>query len=109
MVQSQLPLAVDAGLFDVHVQTECTAVQLRCADVDQVDKSGTQRPMGTELTQFEKSFDQFGRMLVVVDSWIHCGLQNMRCNACRVHKEDEPGAVNVTQRKRVTIGVPVSS
>src|SRR5215467_5939911 len=73
VVKAQFAFTVNFRFFYMHIQTECAAIDLRCPDVDKIDQTPVES-FRIELTQFQQFLDKVGRMLVVVDSWIHDGL-----------------------------------
>src|SRR5262249_41887464 len=71
MVDAKLPLAVDLGLLHVHVDAEGAAVELRGADVDQVDQALLEAALLDELAHLEELSGKLWGLLGVVDSLSH--------------------------------------
>jgi hypothetical protein len=60
MVQAQLALAGNFGLFRVHIQAEGTAVQLRHANVDQVLQRRVDGGFATSMLRADSALARAG-------------------------------------------------
>ena len=86
MVQAQLALAGNFGLFRVHIQAEGTAVQLRHANVDQVLQRRVDGGFCHLHAQGRQRVGEGGCNFVVVNASAHC-LSSFLCGICHAMRQ----------------------
>ncbi|MNL39821.1 hypothetical protein D3C87_1621290 [compost metagenome] len=71
VMQAQLLFALDLGLLDVHVQAEAAAIDLRRADLDQIQDRLLDRPGLQEHAEFDEFLEQLGRLGESIETLTH--------------------------------------
>src|SRR6185312_2603968 len=81
VMDAQVALAVDLRLLHVHVEAEGAAVELRGADVDEVEQRRAEGARLGGLGELEKLLEQLGALLGVVGAGAHGSSLSLSCGA----------------------------
>jgi hypothetical protein len=71
VVDAQFLLAMDFGLFDMHIKTERAPIDLGRSYVYKIDQSVSQRALLHRTGKLKKYFCQVGRLLKKIQTLAH--------------------------------------